>query len=593
MGHVKNKNISYIIFKPLITRLFTYLVILFLCNNNFKLFNENKEKYEVFLKKLEKKTIIDIKFKNYTESCPDNYKLVNPAKFGVSNKGCVCDSNLMKSVTCSLFEKTSNLTACKDIYDNTNFFADLEDNSIGDIQKKCNECYNEVSGLPKTNQLLIPHFYKDVDVCYLQGEMSTLEFLMSITEDCHKEERCMDYFCKSKNEDCPIAITESNFEKSNFNPKKPFDFSNHYKNMEWGFDSNYHGYLYLPIVNIVIGRAGMCEPGSNKEDLSYFKTSYPLLSIEMCSKSERFYNIDTRYLNDILEDNGYKDTIVKELPKFWEMNLNSEETWSLQSESALGKDLIYCILNKHSFFIENSFTINSVNINVKDEDKLKNREGLTDKLYVFTHLHENSIFQTNIQKLILYLNYIICFVEIFNFIFKFLNICGDACKFLICLLTYSGYLTFTIDFIVLVTSRIAYTILHHFVGDLNKTLSTGCLDDYSSGMLNVYVLGTLAVIDKNFELFLITLTRLLLIFISIFYFSILKKCKLRYRDLEQIIFGCEEDEEVKEIKNNKEHKLHKYKNIELSNSVNKNNNDSSSFSKNQDISLAVVNKHKN
>jgi hypothetical protein len=108
--------------------------------------------------------------------------------------------------------------------------------------------------------------------------------------------------------------------------------------------------------------------------------------------------------------------------------------------------------------------------------------------------------------------------------------------------TYEGYLTFIVDIVIFIIAAIAYTTLHPFVHEIEHLLETGCIDEDTSGMLSVYKTATGVVADKNFEIFLIILTKMTLISISIVYTCWYKKGRVKFRQIEEIIFEKEEEE---------------------------------------------------
>ena len=112
----KKSKFKFLLFKPIIAKLFSNIVLLYICYNNYKLFKENKEKYEDFLKSLETPLIGDIKLVEHEKPCPSNYKRMFPAKFGPSYEGCICDNYMLKNQTCNLFKKISQCFSIKSCF---------------------------------------------------------------------------------------------------------------------------------------------------------------------------------------------------------------------------------------------------------------------------------------------------------------------------------------------------------------------------------------------------------------------------------------------------------------------------------------------
>ena len=77
MSKTKNKD-AYVLFKPYLSRLFTYLILLYLATNTYDLYKANLEAYKEFLESFRKPLLTDVKFVNIYDSCAANYTEIKP-----------------------------------------------------------------------------------------------------------------------------------------------------------------------------------------------------------------------------------------------------------------------------------------------------------------------------------------------------------------------------------------------------------------------------------------------------------------------------------------------------------------------------------
>jgi hypothetical protein len=562
MSNARKIN-NFLIFKPFISRLFTHIILLYLTINNFILFKENREGYETFLHLMADSVITDIKFVNASEACPKDYHESNGTNFGYSYTGCICDETLMKTTQCKMYSHEASLPKC-DIVDteyvpggnstkssqvrrrilSSSSSSDGHTVSTSAPTQKCNYCYVDLPGLTKNISLSI--FYQNTKICIKKDEdITTADYLKSAGEHCDDSNVCNDYFCKKANDEknpCPITTIASpddqlKFGISNTNLTKPFGFSTDYEKYRL-YDSNYHGIVSLPLTAIIIGRQGMC-----KNSISKSSPEYPLMQIETCDASSRYSTIDETYVEDLIQFNGMTSYISKALP--WYFYFTEDSKWQLQGEYAFSKESIYCILNSKKLFYKNQFTVELNRKVTEDIPALKH--NFTESIVVFTEIADNDKFQYGVQTYMLIVNIFITFLELLNVFFKFFKVKKN--KNLRCCLnvfSYEGYLVFLIDISMLVVGIFTYTKLHHFSLEVEHLLATNCLDKYTSGLMKVYRTATAVVADKNLEIFLIIMTKKILIVLSIVYTCFTKKGKVPYSVAEEIIFEREVSEEHEE-----------------------------------------------
>jgi hypothetical protein len=571
---VKKTN-SYILFRPYISRLFTYLVLLYLASNNYGLFEEHRETYIDFLNLLDEPLIVDIQLVPHSQSCPSGYSTTAEYFFPGSWDGCICDGYIFKSTQCKYANvKTKN--KCVASYMSFPDSATERKSSsqfkgprnLDEIQAPTNEngdapnmgsvdsidcllCYQDVPHLQE-DHIMLNKFYTDKKVCFKYDyEQTTNTYLKSVSQYCDEKNICNEFFCKLNNDEnkkCPITtLLDKKYINTWADPNfsKPFGFSDTYKDF-FNYDSNYHGYVFAPIINISIGRSGACD-----DEDSVIKSNYPLVKNNQCQEGSRYSNFDSVYLSEILISNGLRSEIENSLPYFF--NYTTKEKWNIVSKTAFAKDTLYCMINKFLLFSENSFTIMSKGkLQVTNKEEM--RPGFSEKLYVFYNIKENADFQERIQGFILSIYIIMTILEVSYVLIKLFNVCGDSVKCLLCICGYEGYLAFVVDIIIMITSAVSNSTLSKFVHHVEELIESGCLDELVKGKMELFKVATDVMADKNMEMFLIILMKFVLIFISLLYTVISKGGKINFRQCEQIIFEKEEDEEEEEKEEEKRKK---------------------------------------
>lgn len=571
------KTSSYILFRPYISRLFTYVVLLYLASNNYELFQSHKETYIDFLNILDEPLIVDIQLVPHSQNCPNGY--INTAEyfFPASWDGCICDGYIFKSTQCKYANvKTKNKCSAgymsfpdvsterksssqfkgprnlEEIQAPTNENGDAP--NMGSVDSMdCLLCYQDVPHLQEEN-IMLDKFYSDKKVCFKYDyEQSTISYMKSVTQYCDEKNICNEFFCKLNNDEnnkCPITtLLDKKYINTWSDPNfsKPFGFSHTYTDF-LNYDSNYHGYVYAPIINILIGRNGACD-----DKYSVVKSSYPLIKNIQCQEGSEYSKFDSVPLSDILISNGLRSEIENSLPYFF--NYTKNEKWNIVAKTAFAKDTLYCMINKFLLFSENSFTIMSKG-KLKVANKEEMRPQFSEKLYVFYNIRDNSNFQERVQEFILTINLIMTILEVSYVLIKLFNVCGDSVKCLLCICGYEGYLAFVVDIIIMITSAVSSGNLSKFVHHVDELLESGCLDELVKGKIELYKVATDVMADKNLEMFLIILIKFILIFISLLYTVLSKGGKINFRQCEQIIFEKEEEaeeqnEESEEEKNKK------------------------------------------
>lgn len=538
----KKKLNTYILFRPYITRLFTYVVLFYISRNNYMLFKDNQHSYIPLIDLMNQPLLVDIQFVDLNGECPGGYKEVNSTVFEDSYGGCNCDGEIVKDSQCGVFEITEGLGQCN-YYQRLINFSNSDNNSSSSTSHSenqkvnCNKCYSKYNGLP--NNQTIKYFYGNQKPCLLYDNLqSTFTYLDSVSAKCDMENLCNDFFCKQDNNPanrCPITVI-MNKESSNVQDlQSPFAFSASYLTYDT-LDSNYHGYIYTPVTDIRIGKNGLCNSGAK------YESSYPLVKINDCQLSSRFYNFDTASLQDILKYNNVFQTVNSSLPFFEAITKN--ETWYLTYQSAFSRETLYCLINKHNLFLDLALSENNNTFNMSHINDYRQR--FAEAIDVYTNLGNNSKFQEQVQTTIYYVSIIITSFEIAYVLIKMFNICGDRMKILLCILSYEGYLAFSVDIFYVIVTGVVHKILYDYMLRIEELIQTGCLDDYVSGKLTIYKIATEVVADKTLEMFLIIMTKLVIIGITLTYYCIVKKGGLNFRGCEQIIFEKEEEEEEKD-----------------------------------------------
>ncbi len=71
---------------------------------------------------------------------------------------------------------------------------------------------------------------------------------------------------------------------------------------------------------------------------------------------------------------------------------------------------------------------------------------------------------------------------------------------------------------------------------LDELIETECLDEYTNSKLLNFIIATDEVSDKGFEVFVIVLTKIVLIVISVSHVVCMKRGSFKFKDFEALVF---------------------------------------------------------
>ena len=124
--HLFNSNLS---------RVFAYVILLYISINTYTLFLETKESYQNILDRLEEPLITDIKFIANNETCPEGYDVIVNTRIDKTKAGCVCDGIVFEESYCLNFNISATRECTqKDYFKNQN-------QNISYTFGNCNTCY--------------------------------------------------------------------------------------------------------------------------------------------------------------------------------------------------------------------------------------------------------------------------------------------------------------------------------------------------------------------------------------------------------------------------------------------------------------------
>jgi viroplasmin and RNaseH domain-containing protein len=538
---VRKENL-YSLFKPYLGKLFSYIVLLIIALNGYKLFKENQESYEDFIDDFREKIVTDIVFINKDEKCPNNYQDVTPATFTESFDGCICNGFVLKKAQCNIFEKVEGTRTCQSS-DKPNF-------SLNNYFTKCDVCYTEVQGV---GEILIDKFYGDVKPCLkYDEELTTLEYLKTATLPCSEENRCQDFFCKLNNDynnKCPITFVAKNVTPAlglpiPTNDTGPFKLADGYMKYQ-NYDSNDHGYINMPITGIFMAFNGVCDKNERR-----YISDYPLIKLSNCHPSEQFRNFDTKSVDEVLRNNGLDQIIYSNLTRY-SNSATQFDTWSLVAKTAMSYNTLYCIINSGAGRDLNLKNLMITFADTKREDEEERREIFSDYMYTFVNIEANSEFQNSIQSFMLILNIFITSMEIIYVLVKFIHSLGINLRGLLNVLRFEGYICFLCDIAIAITGYVTYHNIEHFLHYVEELMITRCLDEYAYNKLLLYKSSSQVVADKSKEICVIVVVKLLLVIFSVITTCISNHGKVPFVELQELI--CE----VRELPQDKHKGNHK------------------------------------
>jgi hypothetical protein len=536
------KDNLYSLFKPYLGKLFSYIVLLIIAFNGFKLFKENQESYEDFIDDFREKVVTDIVFINKEEKCPNKYQDITPATFTETFDGCICNGFVLKRAQCNIFEKVDGTRLCQP--------SDKPDFSSNNYFSKCDKCYTDVQGV---GEIKVDKYYGDLKPCLkYDEELSTLEYLKTATIPCSEENRCQDFFCKlnnDKNNRCPITFIEKKVTPAlglpiPSNEIGPFKFADGYMKYQ-NYDSNDHGYINMPISGIYIAFNAVCDNNERR-----YISDYPLIKLDNCQPSELFRNFDTKTVDEVLRNNGLDQIIYNNLTRYYN-SANNIDTWSIAAKTAMRYNTLYCIINSGAGRDLNLKNIMITLADSKRDDEEKRREIFSEYIYSFVNIEANSEFQNSVQSFMLFLNIFITSMEIIYVLIKFVHSLGINLRPVLNIFRFEGYICFLCDIAIAITGFVTYHNIENFLHHLEKLMMTGCLDEYSYNKLLLYKSSSEVVADKSKEICVIVVVKLMLVIFSVITTCVSKNGKVPFVELQELI--CE----VKELPQDKHKGNHK------------------------------------
>jgi hypothetical protein len=412
----KNSELSFLVLKPFIAKLFLYAILLVIASNSWKLFIENRDTYTEFIDKMNIPLIVDIKFVSKTQQCPTGYNTTWKSYFPKSIAGCVCDYYIITGTNCEGLKRQANLPKC-DL--KKNIMSRLNNEKTDDLilrntvsldDQTCTQCYTDVPAL--TESIEITSWFQNYNLCYkVDNNQNTFTYIKSVETECDKENICNDYFCKKdndKNNPCPITNIKVNTKKKG----DPLAVAPDYVTIK-NFDGNNHGFIYLPALDIGLGIEGACD----KKGEYRFTSDYSLLNSSLCQISQLYSNIQQKAVSDIISYNGLEKQIYTSLPYFDQFL--QDETWNLQYSTAMNRNTLFCIINNKNLHLTNAILIKE---NATRPNRQELKDTFSDLMRTFTRFESQSILQYNVNFTMLIVNILIVFVEVIWVSIKFLQL---------------------------------------------------------------------------------------------------------------------------------------------------------------------------
>lgn len=290
--------------------------------------------------------------------------------------------------------------------------------------------------------------------------------------------------------------------------------------------------VFVPILGMAISRNGKCNI---KED-SNLQTDYSAIRNIDCPRDQTYYDFYSQDLKNVLNTNdNYFDLLDKQLPLFSKI-VNIDVKWSLALKYSFYRNTIGCLLSKYSNINTNSaFAEYKVPEGYNATRFDQKRFQLSNILSVFIDFTETYTFQNNIQIAILILN---CFVIFFNLIiifYKVFVLCCACPQLIENLAKYEGASSFFLDFVIAVLGGVSYFIIKKFIGLIENLLSTDCIDNrvqYQFGVFNDALDSTA---EQNFQIFLFMIFKITIIFFSLLYYMLYKKCNFRWNSIKKVM----------------------------------------------------------
>lgn len=567
-------NFKYI--RPNLIKLFSHLILLYLSVNGYNSFLSTQDTYSDFLDNLDDPVIVDVKMISSSSSCPLNYTDIEPTFFPDIRSGCRCDNSYFLDEMCPNIEATARMAGNENSWKNSCTKLNYEE-SLGRLLKSSNnsfnhlqnlptrcECYEKITGMPGKK---IDTWFKDKKFCILKdNNLTTISYLSSALyeNDCPKENLCQTYFCKDKftndvSKPCPVVdiYFDHYFYKSEGNKTIRYynksDWNMHadsYYSQMFTTNETFENTVIPPMISISISRSGKCASGDN----SHY-SDHPLLPKVECPIDQKYYSLSKLSLQDVLYNNNY----LKEVMKIPGMNktLNSENRWSLDAQYGFHKFTLYCLMNNYDKV--NSKKIQALN-NTSISDFTYKQKKIGYILEGFVQFSTEFQFQEHLQTTILAVNLTLVAGTVITVVYKILSICFN-CKFCHQLFSLEAYFTFSIEFILGALGGATYFLLGDYIDFLDSLVNSSCVDNYVQYKFGIFLSNLEDTSDRNLEVFLIVVLKILLIIFSMIYYSCSRKkmtCGKVWEIIkESINEGEGEDEEEKVDENEENIKLKK------------------------------------
>lgn len=278
---------------------------------------------------------------------------------------------------------------------------------------------------------------------------------------------------------------------------------------------------------------GVCNNGKQNT-----LTLVNLLNTTECSIESRNIITIKKPLYDTISENRINYYYNETIP-FFDSMLTSDDTAGLELKYAMYRDVITCLYKKvdaNSFFNKKTYNL----------DSLKIKEMISISVYVFINMKNVFNIQNAIQTYLLIVNVIIVSFNVCMVIFRVVKVCirdkhyGHKCVYL------EVYFSFILDLVNAIVGAASYFTLNEVVNYTNYIIDTGCMGNYEGAKLDAYAGDLFSTADQNFQMFLVMVMKLTLILINIFYYIIVKKCKISCSRLLKLIYeniheGDEED----------------------------------------------------
>lgn len=383
-------------------------------------FTDSLSTYNGLLERLNQPIIMDAYATDVKESCKETYKEQVPQKFVNTMDGCICDGIFYSD--CRNIVSLTNVDCLKenifntDYYDNGIFIKNSDPKCPKSSVSCCGKCYNKLNAFNfdeefrkfynisqeiKEIDYFPVYFTKNRKLCVNYSDKQTsLTYLNSVNQECNPENVCNVFFCKFENKaenHCPPMYFEWGVEFD-----KPIMLSSDFKTFK-DYDNSGNQRITLPIIDMVLGRNKPCV-----DKKSQFNWNYPVTINDDCLHSDRFYEIFSESLTNIVERNNLKDFFNKFLPYYDKFTVAN--VWGIHIENAMNRFLIYCLSRNNLLFTNDSTT---------KEELLILKEKIAYFLIPFFKIDSNTSV-INLNQTIMFISAVV--LIIYESVFIFLKI---------------------------------------------------------------------------------------------------------------------------------------------------------------------------